>query len=207
MEKQKPSMISFVKDLPNICSLIGLLSALLGMYFAVLGNFNYALIGILWAVLFDWADGIIARKMKKRTEHQKAFGPQLDSLIDIVSFGVFPAVFLFSYGDYNPVFLPGSFLIIAASAIRLSYFNIFGMVDGKTYTGLALDNNVLILVFIFLFENLFSHKIFSIIIYVLLMIMLFFNLAPVKAPKFTGKWFYVLIAYTVVMTAILLFMK
>lgn len=207
IEKQKPAMISFVKDLPNICSLTGLLSALLGIYFAMLGNFKYALIGILWAVLFDWADGIIARKMKKRTEYQKAFGPQLDSLIDIVSFGVFPSVFLFSYGDYNPVFLPGAFLIVAVSALRLSYFNVFGMVDGKTYMGLALDNNVIILVFLFLFENLFSHMVFSIIIYALLMIMLFFNLAPLKTPKFTGKWFYVLIAYTVVMTVVFLFLN
>ena len=86
-------MIYFVKDLPNLCSLAGLMSALLGIYFAMLGNFAFAMIGILWAILFDWADGIIARKLKNRTDDHKAFGPQLDSMIDIVSFGIFPAVF------------------------------------------------------------------------------------------------------------------
>ena len=205
MKTKEPSMISFVKDLPNICSLAGLLSALIGIYFTILGNFAYAMIGILWAVLFDWADGIIARKMKGRTDYQKAFGSQLDSLIDIISFGVFPALFLLSYGGFNPLFIPGSFLIVATSAIRLSYFNIFGMVDKKTYTGLALDNNVLILAFLFLFERFFNHTVFSVILYVILMIMLVFNLAPVKTPKFTGKWFYILIAYTVVMTCLYLF--
>ncbi len=80
MKTQEPTMISFAKDLPNICSLAGLLSALIGIYFSILGNFPYAMTGILWAVLFDWADGIIARKMKGRTDFQKAFGPQLDSL-------------------------------------------------------------------------------------------------------------------------------
>ena len=204
MKKQEPTMISFVKDLPNLCSLAGLFSALLGIYFAILGNFPYAMIGILWAVLFDWADGIIARKMKGRTDDQKAFGPQLDSLIDIVSFGVFPAIFLLSYGSFNPLFFPGAFLIAATGVIRLSYFNVFGMVDGKTYKGLALDNNVIILAFFFLLEGFFSHTVFSIILYVLLMIMLVFNLAPVKTPKFTGKWFYVLIAYTVIMTVFFL---
>lgn len=206
MKENKPSMISFVKDLPNICSLAGLLCALLGIYFAVVSNFPYAVIGILWAVLFDWADGIIARKMKNRTEHQKAFGPQLDSIIDMVSFGAFPAILLFSYGNFNPWFIPGAFLITAASAIRLSYFNIFGMVNSKTYTGLALDNNVLIIAFVFLFEGLFTHTVFSVIIYVLFMVLMILNLAPIKTPKFTGKWFYILIAYTVIMTVLFLFL-
>jgi len=204
MKKPGPTMISFVKDLPNICSLIGLFSALLGIYYSILGYFQYAMVAILWAVLFDWADGIIARKMKGRTDHKKAFGPQLDSLIDIISFGVFPAVFLLTYGNLDPWYLPGAFLIVATSAIRLSYFNVFGMVDGKTYKGLALDNNVILLAFLFLFEGLFSHEVFSVIIYVLLMIMLIFNLAPIKTPKFTGVWVYVLIAYIVIMTVLFL---
>ena len=201
-EPQQPTMLSFARDLPNICSLAGLLCALLGIYSAILGNFRAAIIGIMWAVLFDWADGIVARQMTGRTDHHRAFGGQLDSLIDIVSFGVFPAVFLLSYGKFSPWFLPGAFLIVAASAIRLSYFNIFGLVDDKTYLGLALDNNVIILAFVFLFEGFINHTIFSIIIYALLMVLLIFNLAPVRTPKFSGKWFYVLIVYTLILTII-----
>ncbi|MDA3812007.1 MAG: CDP-alcohol phosphatidyltransferase family protein [Spirochaetaceae bacterium] len=206
LKVQAPTMLYFVKDIPNICSLAGLMSAVLGIYFAVLGSFSYAMIGILWAVLFDWADGIIARKMKNRTENHKAFGPQLDSLIDIISFGVFPAVFLLSYGNYNPWFLPGAFLILATSSIRLSYFNVFGMVDSKTYKGLALDNNVIILALLFLFERFLSANIFAIVLYTFLMALMVFNLAPIKTPKFTGKWFHVLIGYTVVMTILYLFL-
>jgi len=129
-----------------------------------LGNFPVAIIGVLWAVLFDWADGIIARKMTGRTDHHRSFGGQLDSLIDIISFGVFPAIFLLSYGRFSPWFLPGAFLIVATSAIKLSYFNIFGMNEDKTYTGLALDNNVIILALVFLFEGFFGHTVFSIIL-------------------------------------------
>lgn len=193
-------MLSFVKDLPNICSLAGLLCAVLGIYFAIVGNFPIAIIGVLWAVLFDWADGIIARKIPGRTDHQRTFGGQLDSLIDIINFGIFPAVFLLSYGKFSPWFLPGVFLIVAASAIRLSYFNIFGLIDDKTYMGLALDNNVIILAFVFLFEGLVNHTVFSIILYALLVILPVFNLAPIRTPKFAGNWFYVLVAYTLVLT-------
>ena len=195
-------MLYFARDLPNICSLAGLLCAVLGIYYAILSIFPLAIIGILWAVLFDWADGIIARQIKGRTANHRAIGGQLDSLIDIVSFGVFPAIFLLSYGKFSPWFLPGAFLIVAVSAIRLSYFNVFGLIDDKTYRGLALDNNIIILSFVFLFERFINYKVFSIIIYVILMILLVFNISPVKTPKFAGKWFYALIIYTLTLTAI-----
>jgi len=198
----KVSMISFAKDLPNICSLLGLLSAMFGIYFAIEGHFLASIISILWAVLFDWYDGIIARKMKGRTKEQGNFGEQLDSMIDIVSFGIFPAILLLSYGNYSVWFMPGAFIIVAASAIRLSYFNVYGLIDSKTYMGLALDNNVLILAFIFLFESFFSYTVFSIIIYSLLMVLSALNLASIRTYKFGGKWVHILTAYVLVMTTI-----
>ncbi len=199
-DKQQPGMLTFAKDLPNICSLIGLLSAVLAIYFAINGNFPAAIIGVVWAVLFDWYDGIIARKLKGRTKTQSLFGAQLDSMIDIVSFGVFPAIILLSYGNYNVWFIPGAFIIIATSAIRLSYFNIYGLIDSKTYKGLALDNNVLILAFIFLFESLFERSTFSVVIYILLMILSTLNLSSIPTPKFGGKWIYALVIYVIALT-------
>lgn len=204
--QSKPShqtqMLWFAKDLPNICSLAGLLCALLGVYFAVLKNFPAAIIGMIWAVLFDWGDGIIARKIEGRTNEQKNFGAQLDSLIDMVSFGICPAVFLLSYGGFTAWFLPGAFVIVATAAIRLSYFNIFGLVDNTTYKGLALDNNVIIFAFVFLFEPIFGTATFSILLYTMFMTMAGFNLSPLRTPKFAGKWFYVLMVYTVLLTII-----
>ncbi|MCD6533422.1 MAG: CDP-alcohol phosphatidyltransferase, partial [Deltaproteobacteria bacterium] len=66
----------------------------------------------------------------------------------------------------------------------------------------ALDNNVIILAFVFLFEGFINHTVFSIILYALLMVFLGFNLAPIRTPKFAGKWFYVLIVYTLLLTTI-----
>jgi len=200
--KKQPGMLTFAKDLPNICSLLGLLSTVIGIYFAIKGNFPASIIAVLWAVLFDWYDGIIARKMKNRTKAQGVFGGQLDSMIDIVSFGVLPAILLLSYGNYNIWFIPGAFVIIAISAIRLSYFNIYGLIDSKTYKGLALDNNVLILAFVFLFESFFTHEAFSIIIYTILMLLSALSLSSIPTPKFSGKWIYALVTYVLVLTSI-----
>jgi CDP-diacylglycerol--serine O-phosphatidyltransferase len=196
------SILSYAGDLPNICSLAGLLCAVLAIYFAVLEIFPAAMIGMIWAVFFDWSDGIIARRMKGRTEEQRFFGAQLDSLIDIVSFGICPAVVLLSYGHFSPWFIPGAFIIVATGVIRLSYFNVFGLVDQSTYMGLALDNNIIILVFAFLFNGLISHAAFSIFIYILLMLLATLNVAPIKTPKFAGRWYYALIAYTVTLSVV-----
>lgn len=203
--KKQPGMLTFAKELPNICSLLGLLSALLGIYFAINGSFEAAIIGVLWAVLFDWYDGIIARKLKGRTKIQGEYGAQLDSLIDIISFGIFPAILLLSYGNYNVWFIPGAFIIVATAAIRLSYFNVYGLIDSKTYRGLALDNNVLILAFLFLFETFFEHSTFSIVIYLLLMLLSALNLSSIPTPKFGGKWVYALVFYVLTLTIIFAF--
>lgn len=196
------SVFSFIKDLPNICSLLGLMSAVIGIYFAIQGNFPSAIIGMLWAALFDWFDGIIARNMKGRTKVQGEFGAELDSMIDIVSFGVLPAIILLSYGEYSIWFLPGAFIIIAAAAIRLTYFNIYGLMDSKTYKGLSVDNNALILAFVFLFESFFTHSTFSVIIYVILLLISALNLSSIPTPKFGGKWIYALVAYVIVLTSV-----
>ncbi len=199
-DKKQISILRFIKDLPNICSLLGLMSAVIGIYFAIQGNFKAAIIGVLWAVLFDWYDGIIARRMKGRTKVQGEYGAQLDSMIDIVSFGILPAILLLSYADYNIWFLPGAFIIIAASAVRLAYFNVYGLMDSKTYKGFPLDNNVLILALVFLFEGFFTPSVFAIIIYALLVLLAALNLSSIPTPKFGGKWVYALVAYVLVMT-------
>ena len=198
--KTPRAIFCYANDLPNICSLAGLLCAILSIYFAFLGNFPAAMINLIWAVFFDWSDGIIARKMKGRTKEQGEFGGQLDSLIDIVSFSICPAVILLSYGNFSPWYIPGAFIIVATGVIRLSYFNVFGLVDKSTYWGLALDNNVIILAFFFLFDGLVSPAVFGSVLYALLMALSVLNVAPLKTPKFSGHWYYVIIVYTLVLT-------
>ncbi len=203
-ELQPNSILAYVKDLPNLCSLAGLACTVLAIYFCILGVYAAAMIGMIWAVAFDWADGLIARRMKGRTGDDSRFGGQLDVLIDIVSYGVTPAILLLSYGAFDPVFLPGAFLMLAAAAMRLSYFSTFGLADGSKYTGLALDNNSIILVFIFLFEGFVSHGIFSSILYVSSLVLVALNVSKIKTPKLSGNPINVIIlaVYTVAMTVV-----
>ena len=186
-EQQPKSILSYVWDLPNICSLAGLGCTLLAIYFIILGIYSAAMIGMIWAVAFDWADGLVARRMKGRTGSDRLFGGQLDVLIDIVSYGITPAILLLSYGKYEPIFLPGAFLMLAAGAIRLSYFSTFGLADGTKYTGLAIDNNNIAIVFIFLFEGLFSSGTFSVILYVSGLGLAALNVSQIKTPKLSGN--------------------
>ena len=200
----QPTILSYVKDLPNLCSLAGLACTVLSIYFSILGIYYAAMIGMIWAVAFDWADGLIARRMKGRTGNDSTFGGQLDVLIDIVSYGVAPAVLLLSYGKFEPVFLIGAFLMLAASAIRLSYFSTFGLSGGAKYTGLALDNNNIILVFIFLFESVLSQGIFSVILYASGVGLAILNVSQIKTPKLSGNPInvYILAIYTLAMTGV-----
>ncbi len=200
----QPTILSFVKDIPNLCSLAGLACTILAIYSSILGIYHAAMIGMIWAVAFDWADGLIARKMKGRTGNDREFGGQLDVLIDIVSYGVAPAILLLSYGKFDPVFLFGAFIMLAASAIRLSYFSVFGLAGGSKYTGLALDNNNIILVFIFLFEGVFSEGIFSIILYMSGLGLAALNVSQIKTPKLSGNPVnvYILAIYTLGITGV-----
>jgi CDP-diacylglycerol--serine O-phosphatidyltransferase len=202
-EQPKP-ILSYVWDLPNLCSLAGLGCTILAIYFIILGVYSAAMIGMIWAVAFDWADGLIARRMKGRTGSDQLYGGQLDVLIDIVSYAVTPAIFLLSYGKFDPVFLPGAFLMLVAGAIRLSYFSTFGLSDGSKYTGLAIDNNSIILVFIFLFEGLFSSEVFAVILYASGLALAALNVSNIKTPKLSGNPINVVLlaSYTLAMTAV-----
>ena len=182
----------------------GLACSTLAIYFSILGIYEAAMIGMIWAVAFDWLDGIVARKIKKRTKSSSSFGGQLDVLIDIVSYGVAPSILLLSYGEYGPVFLIGTFIILSATALRLSYFSTFGLSNGSKYIGLAMDNNNIVLVFIFLFERFFNTEIFSIILYVCLLSLSVLNVSQINTPKLSGNVInvYILSTYTLLISAI-----
>ncbi|MEP3046193.1 MAG: CDP-alcohol phosphatidyltransferase family protein [Roseibium sp.] len=197
-------ILSFLKDIPNICSLAGLGCTLLAIYFLMTGVYSAAMIGMIWAVAFDWADGLVARRMKGRTGADREFGGQLDLLIDIVSYAVTPAILVLSYASLNPAFLPVVFITLVFGAIRLSYFSTFGLSDDAKYTGLAIDNNSIILVFLFMFEGYFDHPVFAILLGAGCLILAVLNVSQIKTPKLSGNPVNVglLAAYTLAVTFI-----
>ena len=94
--------------------------------------------------------------------------------------------------------------MLSSGVIRLSYFSTFGLVDGQKYTGLAIDNNNIALVFLFLFEGLFSSEIFSVILYASGLGLAALNVSNIKTPKLSGKPINVVLlaSYTLVITSI-----
>lgn len=195
-------ILSYVKDLPNVCSLAGLGCTLIAIYFLIVEIYAAAMIGMVWAVAFDWADGLIARRMKGRTGADRQFGGQLDLLIDIVSYGVTPAILILSYASFNPAYLPVVFIMLVFGAIRLSYFSTFGLSDDAKYTGLAIDNNSLLLVFIFMFSGYFDRPMFAVILAACGLGLAVLNVSQIKTPKLSGNPVNValLAAYTVGVT-------
>ena len=198
----KPSILSHTKDLPNICSLAGLGCSLLAIYFLIIGFYPAAMIGMIWAVGFDWADGLIARRMKGRTGDDRAFGGTLDLLIDIVSYGITPAILILSFGDFSPWFLPVVFITLVSGVIRLSYFSTFGLSDDAKYTGLAIDNNSISLVFIVMFADYFEHSTFAIILALSGLCLAALNVSQIKTPKLSGNPINVVVlaVYTLMIT-------
>ena len=162
------------------------------------------MIGMIWAVAFDWADGLIARKMKGRTGSDSQFGGQLDLIIDIVSYGVTPAILILSYANFNPLFLPIAFIMLVFGAIRLSYFSTFGLSSDAKYTGLAIDNNNIILVFLFMFSQYFEKFGFSIFLAASGLFLSILNVSQIKTPKLSGNPINVtlLAIYTITVTYI-----
>ena len=196
------SILSYIKDIPNICSLAGLGCSLLSIYFLITGIYEAAMIGMIWSVAFDWADGLIARKMKGRTGIDQEFGGQLDLLIDIVSYGVSPAILILSYSNFNPFFLIPAFIMLVFGAIRLSYFSTFGLSNDAKYTGLAIDNNSIIFVFLFMFAEHFEHTSFSFFLGASGVCLAILNVSQIKTPKLSGNPFNVVLLaiYTIVVT-------
>ncbi|MDC1210170.1 CDP-alcohol phosphatidyltransferase family protein [Pseudomonadota bacterium] len=187
------SILSYIRDIPNICSLAGLGCSLLAIYFLIIGIYEAAMIGMIWAVAFDWADGLIARKMKGRTGDDQKFGGQLDLLIDIVSYGVTPAILILSYSNFNPFFLIPAFIMLVFGAIRLSYFSTFGLSSDAKYTGLAIDNNSIILVFLFMFAERFEDTSFSFFLGASGICLAILNVSQIKTPKLSGNPFNVIL--------------
>ena len=133
------------KHVPNLLTLCNLLAGCTGVVFAVRGTFSAVLLCLIFSELFDYFDGFSARKLGAYSE----IGKELDSLADLVSFGLCPSVCLFSwYGIAHPEipllkWIP--FVLTAASALRLAKFNIDTR-QATSFLGLATSGCALLLV-------------------------------------------------------------
>lgn len=197
-EGNERSARSFLYDRANMVTLAGLLCGVSSIYFSSLNAHVAATIALLWALLCDWFDGPIARRMKGRTDVDRAFGSELDSLVDLVSSGVAPAMLLLSISGFDPWFLPGAFALVIAGALRLAHFNTID--DAQTYSGLPIDTNIIVVTALIAFREPVGHTTFPWVLYATIVMLAILNVASFRVPKPGKRSYYAVVAYVVGMT-------
>ena len=107
-----------------ILTYLSLMTGSAGIVFAFKGKPEIAILLLLISGLFDLFDGKVARTKKDRTHDEKNFGIQIDSLNDVICFGVLPACIGYSLGMTSYWFIPLFAIFILTGLIRLAFFNV-----------------------------------------------------------------------------------
>ena len=121
--------------LPNLFTLAALFGGFYAVVMAMNGSFEQAAVGVFCAMVLDSLDGRVARM----TNTQSAFGEQMDSLSDMVSFGAAPALIAYEWSlkDLGRWGWIAAFVYCACAALRLARFNVnTGVVDKRYFQGL-----------------------------------------------------------------------
>lgn len=191
-------------DYTVILTYISLASSVLGMFFAcgVCGGTphpEYAMVCLMVSGLCDMFDGKIARTKKNRTDAEKKFGIQIDSLCDVICFGVLPSVIGYSIGMNCWVDMPVLIMFPLCAVIRLAYFNVAEeerqqKTDDvrKVYEGLPVTSVSLILPLLYSFRHDIGNDIFPAVYGLTLFVIAvaFITRFKVKKPSFkTMLWF------------------
>jgi CDP-diacylglycerol--serine O-phosphatidyltransferase len=135
--------VNLKAQLPNFITLLNLLSGVLGILWVLEGQPLYGAYFVILSATFDFFDGFVARLLKVQSD----MGKELDSLADVVSFGVLPGILLYSLtkSQTEASFLPYCTLIIPMlSAYRLAKFNLDTR-QGDRFIGLPTPANALLL--------------------------------------------------------------
>ena len=176
-----------------ILTYMSLISAIVGITFAFEGNTFWAVFCLLFSGFCDMFDGKVA-KTRKRNEDEKKFGIQIDSLSDVIAFGVLPASIGYSVGltEWWGKLIMGIFVL--AALIRLAYFNVMEEKRQKKtdevrkeYLGLPVTTDALIFPLVYALRK-FIEPNFHILYAVVLLIVAFLFLYKfkIKKPKLKG---------------------
>ena len=182
-----------------ILTYISLLISSVGIGFAATGDPFTALFCLMASGVCDMFDGMIARTRKKSTEEEKRFGIQLDSLCDIVCFGVLPAAVGIALAEGQSTLLRvvswgfGALFILGA-LIRLAYFNVTEETRQATeagrrthYMGVPVTTSAMIFPLVFALSLLLPAPLSLWIYPAFILITALAFITPVKIPKSHGK--------------------
>lgn len=158
-----------------ILTYMSLISAITGMTFAHAGMFGAAIFCLALSGFFDMFDGKVARRKKDRTDDEKLFGIQLDSLCDVVAFGAFPAYLCYCMGVQGRLGFLAIIFYAICGVIRLAYFNVIETNNffseeehEKVYYGLPITSAAVIFPLVYLLRGIFTAAAYNAILTVLL---------------------------------------
>ena len=151
-----------------VLTYLGLASSAIGMILTFQGFAKYALFCLAFSGLCDMFDGKVARMKKNRTEDEKRFGIQIDSLCDVVCFGAFPMILCYSIGMRGPAGISILVFYVIAGVIRLAFFNVMEEKRQeetdearKYYQGLPITSIAIILPLFCTLRPLLGHRFLS----------------------------------------------
>lgn len=194
-------------NIANAITLLGLISSVCACFNAVKGDFRLAVILMVSAGICDMFDGVVARSLK-RSEDSKIFGVQIDTVCDMVSFGVTPAILLFCMGFSNIVSCIALSLLVACAGIRLAYFNTLVISSGKssdTYVGLPVPFSAMILPPVLLLKNILSEKAYAVLTVIVVFAIAFAFISKFRITKLHGKIYIFYAAYALALIILYVF--
>ena len=188
-----------------IFGIISMNFAFTKMAFAEVNYIRYSLIFLILSGICDMFDGKVAR-MCKRTQEEKEFGIQIDSLADTVNFLVLPVVIMLSLEMTSILDVCAYIVFIICGISRLGVFNCNANADGpvKYYNGLPVTSTAIVYPILGLLHGQIPDDIFKIIYLITTMIIAFLFIAKIKIPKFKNKAFYITIPILAILLVILL---
>ncbi|HHX54878.1 MAG TPA: CDP-diacylglycerol--serine O-phosphatidyltransferase [Clostridiales bacterium] len=192
-------MIGFY-DYTVILTYVSLLSSVFGITQAIDGRFRTAIVCLAISGLCDMFDGKIARTKKNRTDDQKLFGVQIDSLCDVICFGIFPVVICYILGVRGVLGGIAIAYYSICSVIRLGFFNVLETnrqikEDGanKYYYGLPITSITMILPVVFLLSFVISAYAFKWVLLGMLFIVGTLFILKFRLRKPTNKQLIILV--------------
>ncbi len=171
------------KHIPNFITCLNLFSGCTATLLAFKGNYEGAFIAILLAAVFDFLDGLGARLLKSYS----AMGKELDSLADVISFGMAPGAIVFSFMtemNVNQWFPYLAFLIPIFSALRLAKFNVDTR-QTTSFIGLPVPANAIFWAgIVYSFSSLLMTNAWLLLLFVALFCYLLISEIPMFSLKF-----------------------
>ncbi len=143
-----------------IMTYVGMGFSICGIYLSLSGQMSYAFVFLVLAAVCDMFDGVVAR-LFKRNDTEKEFGIQIDSLVDVCSFVLFPVCLLFCATNGHTAAYVAAVIYAVAGVARLAWFNITTHEMSDSFIGLPVIYSALILPMVYLLNsvlNIAPHK-------------------------------------------------